>query len=442
MGRTARLLAAVVLAGAAAGLVGIAMAYLLEGFEWLFYGVGEGSLPERVAAAPAWRRVLAPALGGAAAGALWWWERATGGVVGVETAVADGSGAAAARMGLVRPFADGVLQVLTVGAGNSVGREGAPRLMAGAVAARLARWLGLEPGVTTLLVAAAAGAGLAAMYNVPLGGAAFAVEITMAAGTRRRGVWLALPVSLIATVVSWLLSRGRATFDVAVGAPTAATVVAALTAVPVFLVLGAGARSLWAWFRAHRLPSTWALPVGIGAAGALTGAASLWLPVLPGNGRDALEAALASPTTRTALVALAGVVVLKPLLTGATLGAGATGGLLAPSFALGGSAGAAVAGLAHLAGWEASVPVLALAGAGAVLAITQRAPVFGTLFVWELARPGAWVLALMAVVVAACWWPTSSPALLRRDRSSSAPRSVRLRREIGDDQPPASPSNP
>ena len=98
--------------------------------------------------------------------------------------------------------------------------------MVGAVAARLARWLGLEPGVTTLLVAAAAGAGLAAMYNVPLSEAAFAVEITMAAGTRRRGVWLALPVSLIATVVSWLLSRGRATFDVAVGAPTAATVVA------------------------------------------------------------------------------------------------------------------------------------------------------------------------------------------------------------------------
>ena len=146
-----------------------------------------------------------------------------------------------------------------------------------------------------------------------------------------------------------------------------------------------------------------------GAAGALTGAASLWLPVLPGNGRDALEAALASPATGASLVALAGVMVLKPLLTGLTLGAGATGGLLAPSFALGGSAGAAVAGLAHLAGWEASVPVLALVGAGTVLAITQRAPVFGTLFVWELVRPGLWVLVLMAVVVVVCWWPTSSP---------------------------------
>ena len=43
--RTARLLVAVVLAGAAAGLIGIAMARLLEGFEWLFYGVREGALP-------------------------------------------------------------------------------------------------------------------------------------------------------------------------------------------------------------------------------------------------------------------------------------------------------------------------------------------------------------------------------------------------------------
>ena len=405
--RTARLLVAVVLAGAAAGLIGIAMARLLEGFEWLFYGVREGALPERVEAAPVWRRVLAPAVGGALAGALWWWERATGGVVGVETAVRDGSGTTARRMGLVRPFADGVLQVLTVGAGNSVGREGAPRLMAGAAAARLARRLGLEPPATTLLVAAAAGAGLAAMYDVPLGGTAFAVEITMAAGTRRRGMRLALPVSLIATAVSWLHSHGRPTFDIAVGGPTTATILTALAAAPALMVLGAGARRLWDWFKAHRVPNTWALPAGIGAAGLLTGAASLWLPVLPGNGRDALEAALLSPATPTALVALSGVVLLKPLLTGATLGAGATGGLLAPSFALGGSAGAAIAGLARLAGWEASAPVLALVGAGAVLAITQRAPVFGTLFVWELARPEPWVLALMVVVGTACWWSTS-----------------------------------
>ncbi|WP_337247920.1 chloride channel protein [Actinomyces sp. 432] len=87
--------------------------------------------------------------------------------------------------------------------------------------------------------------------------------------------------------------------------------------------------------------------------------------------------------------------------------------MLAPSFALGGSAGAAVAVAANLAGWQVSVPVLALVGAGAVLSITQRAPVFGTVFVWELARGPLWVLALMAVVSVCCWWLTSRPSRMR-----------------------------
>ncbi|MDU0349595.1 chemotaxis protein CheW, partial [Actinomyces sp. MRS3W] len=77
------------------------MAFLLEGFEWLFYGVREGSLPQRVQAAVPWRRVLAPAAGGLLAGVLWWWERATGGVVSVEATVSDVSGRAASRMGVL-----------------------------------------------------------------------------------------------------------------------------------------------------------------------------------------------------------------------------------------------------------------------------------------------------------------------------------------------------
>ncbi len=96
-----------------------------------------------------------------------------------------------------------------------------------------------------------------------------------------------------------------------------------------------------------------------------------------------------------------GIVVLKPVLTGLTLAAGATGGRLAPSLAAGSSAGAALAIALQACGVEASVAVLAMAGAGAVLATTQRAPVFGIVFTWELARAGAWTLvALFAVVLA------------------------------------------
>ena len=425
-----RFLLAAAVAGVTAGLIGIAMALLLGLFESLFYGVSHGGLLERLAAAPPWRRALAPALGGLVAGGLWWWLRATGGVADVESAVADRSGQAAPRMGLVRPFLDAVTQVLTVGAGNSVGREGAPRLAAGAVAARLAARLGIGRSEGAILIASAAGAGLAAMYNAPLGGAAYAVELVMVSGMRRRGALVAVPVCLIATLVSWLHSHGRPTFEVASPGLSSGTVLGMVLLVPVAAVLGVGARRLWLWMLAHRVRVLRWLPVAIGAAGLVTGLASLWVPAIVGNGRDAMEMALgtglpgaSNSAAGAGLVLLVGIVALKPVLTGLTLAAGATGGRLAPSLAAGSSAGAALAIALHTCGVEASVPVLAIAGAGAVLATTQRAPVFGIVFTWELARAGAWTLvALFAVVVAVTLlaspaWRRTAASQLRTSRS-------------------------
>ncbi|WP_167147732.1 chloride channel protein [Actinomyces sp. ZJ308] len=401
-----RFLVAAVLAGVTAGLIGIAMALLLEVFESLFYGVTHGGLLERLAAAPPWRRVLAPAAGGVVAGGVWWWLRTTGGVADVETAVADSSGRAASRMGLARPFVDAVNQVLTVGSGNSVGREGAPRLAAGAVAARLVARLGIGGADGAILIASAAGAGLAAMYNAPLGGAAYAVELVMVTGMRRRGVAVAVPVCVIATLVSWLHSHGRPTFGIASPGPSPATALGLVAVVPVAAALGVGARRLWSWMLRRRVRAARWLPAAIGAAGLVTGLVSLWIPAVVGNGRDAMEVALSAADAQVgapgpALVMLLGVVALKPVLTGLTLGAGATGGRLAPSLAAGSSAGAALALALQAGGMEASVPVLALAGAGAVLATTQKAPVFGIVFTWELARAGSWTLVALIVVVLA-----------------------------------------
>ena len=403
-----RFLVAAAVAGVAAGLIGIAMALLLELFEALFYGVAHGGLLERLSAAPPWRRVLAPATGGLVAGGLWWWLRATGGVAEVETAVADRSGQVATRIGLARPFLDAVAQVLTVGAGNSVGREGAPRLAAGAVAARLTTRLGIGRTEGAILIASAAGAGLAAMYNAPLGGAAYAVELVMVSGMRRRGVLVAVPVCLIATLVSWLHSHGHPTFEIASPGLSSGTVLGLVLLVPVAAALGVGARRLWSWMLAHRMRVLRWLPAAIGVAGLVTGLVSLWVPAVVGNGRDAMEMALSTHVPEvsggaagTVLALLAGIVVLKPVLTGLTLAAGATGGRLAPSLAAGSSAGAALAIALQACGVEAGVAMLALAGAGAVLATTQRAPVFGIVFTWELARAGAWTLmALFAVVLA------------------------------------------
>ena len=410
-----RFLLAAALAGVAAGLIGIAMALLLEVFESLFYGVAHGALLERLASAPPWRRALAPATGGLVAGGMWWWLRATGGVADVETAVADHSGRAATRMGLARPFLDAVTQVLTVGSGNSVGREGAPRLAAGAVAARLAARLGIGRPEGAILIASAAGAGLAAMYNAPLGGAAYAVELVMVTGMRRRGALVAVPVCVIATLVSWLHSHGRPTFEITSQGPSSGTVLGLVLLVPVTAALGVGARRLWSWMLARRVRATRWLPVAIGAAGLVTGLVSLQVPAVVGNGRDAMEAALgtrvpeaSSGAAGAALVMLLGIVVLKPALTGLTLGAGATGGRLAPSLAVGSSAGAALAIVLQASGVEVSISVLAMAGAGAVLATTQKAPIFGIVFTWELARAGVWTLTALIAVVLPVMLMTSS----------------------------------
>ena len=421
-----RFLLAAALAGVAAGLIGIAMALLLEVFESLFYGVAHVALLERLAGAPPWRRALAPATGGLVAGGMWWWLRATGGVADVETAVADHSGRAATRMGLARPFLDAVTQVLTVGSGNSVGREGAPRLAAGAVAAGLAARLGIGRPESAILIASAAGAGLAAMYNAPLGGAAYAVELVMVAGMRQRGALVAVPVCVIATLVSWLHSHGRPTFEVASQGPSSGTVLGLVLLVPVAAALGVGARRLWSWMLARRVRATRWLPAAIGAAGLVTGLVSLRVPAVVGNGRDAMEAALGTRVPEASsgaagadLVMLLGIVVLKPALTGLTLGAGATGGRLAPSLAVGSSAGAALAIVLQASGVEVSISVLAMAGAGAVLATTQKAPIFGIVFTWELARAGVWTLtALIAVVLpvmlmASSTWRQSVASRLR-----------------------------
>ena len=410
-----RFLLAAALAGVAAGLIGIAMALLLEVFESLFYGVAHSALLERLAGAPPWRRALAPATGGLVAGGMWWWLRATGGVADVETAVADRSGRAATRMGLARPFLDAVTQVLTVGSGNSVGREGAPRLAAGAVAARLAARLGIGRPEGAILIASAAGAGLAAMYNAPLGGAAYAVELVMVTGMRRRGALVAVPVCVIATLVSWLHSHGRPTFEITSQGPSSGTVLGLVLLVPVTAALGVGARRLWSWMLARRVRATRWLPVAIGAAGLVTGLVSLRVPAVVGNGRDAMEAALgtrvpeaSSGAVGATLVMLLGIVVLKPALTGLTLGAGATGGRLAPSLAVGSSAGAALAIALQASGVEVSISVLAMAGAGAVLATTQKAPIFGIVFTWELARAGVWTLTALIAVVLPVMLMTSS----------------------------------
>ncbi|MGH2866099.1 MAG: chloride channel protein, partial [Solirubrobacteraceae bacterium] len=191
----------VVILGAATGAGASALMAVLGLAEHLTFGYHHGAFLPGVRAASDTRRVvallLAAVLVGVGAAVLGRLPAAGG------AEVADALWLHAGRLRLVPSFARGVLSIVTVGMGVSLGREAAPQVAGAAMASRLAEWAQLPVWQRRLLVASGAGAGFAAVYNVPLGGALFALEVLL--GTVALPLVLpALAVSVIATAVAWI----------------------------------------------------------------------------------------------------------------------------------------------------------------------------------------------------------------------------------------------
>ena len=75
-------------------------------------------------------------------------------------------------------FIHATLQIITVGMGSPLGREVAPREASAGIMSGLLRYVDMRPEDKSLIIACAAGAGLAAVYNSPLSAAIYARDIT------------------------------------------------------------------------------------------------------------------------------------------------------------------------------------------------------------------------------------------------------------------------
>jgi H+/Cl- antiporter ClcA len=135
-------------------------------------------------------------IGGALAGFGWWTLRRRTAVPPLAETIASHRPIPRLSMSI-----DAGLQVLLVGSGASLGREGAPRQLAAALGDFGTTRLSLTARDREILLACAAGAGLAAVYSVPLGGALFAARILL--GTwHPRAVGTALITSSLAVAVA------------------------------------------------------------------------------------------------------------------------------------------------------------------------------------------------------------------------------------------------
>ena len=386
---------AVIMTGVATGLGAIALTRLLDLVQHVAWPGAGLSLTDAARQSGPLRHVLVLLFaGGLTAAAEFALRRAPSGN-GIDTTAAIAF--SAGRLPTVRTLATAVLSVVVVGMGVSLGREAAPKQVGAVVANLLSDRGRLSDEKRRLLVACGAGAGMAAAYGVPLGGALFALEV-MRGALALRMVLPALVTSLVATAVSWLVLPDSPTYPIPSFVSSGSIITWTLFAGPIAgLVSVAYVRSI-AWADRNKPEGWWRL-----GAPALTlsllGAIAIPFPELLGNGKGIAELAFAGQTAIPWVLAL---LVLKPAASVFCLKSGAPGGLFTPSLALGALLGAAL-GHAWSFVWPGVPPGLfAVIGGAAVLAATTQGPISAAVLMMELTgRDRSFIVPLVLAVATA-----------------------------------------
>jgi len=382
-----RLVCVTILVGIGAGLGGMGLSLLLHAVQHVAYGYGEGSpigaetFFEGVAAASRERRLIALLACGVVAGLGWWaLDRFGRPRVDLSRAVnADNP-----RMPFGTTVLHAVLQTVTVALGSPLGREVAPREVGAVLAGALSRRARLTAHETRIMLACGAGAGLASVYNVPLAGAVFTLEVLLATFAWS-ALLPALATSVIAAVVAWIGLGNAAQYRVPALAVDASLIVWSLVAGPPIGVAAYGFRRLGALARAPSNLRGWkrallcvVVFVGIG-----------WLaggfPQILGNGKGPAQLGFDGDLSAgTAVVVL----LLKVAVVMVALRVGAHGGLLTPGLSCGALFAIAL-GHAWSIWWPGPASgAYALVGAAAFLSASMAMPLTAILLVFEFTRIG------------------------------------------------------
>jgi CIC family chloride channel protein len=361
---------------------------------------------------PAWRgRPLAAALcGGGAAAALWLVRRfapetSGSGIPHLKAVLHRLRGMKWRRVLLVK-FASGLLGI---GSGLALGREGPTVQMGGALGQMVSQLLRGNARERHTLIAAGAGAGLAAAFNAPLAGVIFVLE-ELRRDFAPGALTGAFVASVTADVVERLLLGQSPVFHVA------SPPVPPLSSLPLFLVLGLFAgllgvafnRALLASLRLFERTAAWPLGLPAALVGIALAVVGWFVPAALGGGAPLVEETLAG---RVALGALAALLALRFGMTMLSYGCGAAGGIFAPLLVIGAQAGLLVALLGQplfpaTAGYHTAFAVVGMA---ALFAAIVRAPLTGIVLLLEMTEQ----YSLMLPLIATCFTAYALADLLR-----------------------------
>jgi H+/Cl- antiporter ClcA len=378
------LVSVTLLTGVGAGLGGMSLALLLHWIQHVAFGyslehvISNESFLSGVSGAAPERRVLVMVVCGLVAGLGWWALYRYGRpLVSIKKAVKSED----PRMPVVSTVIHAVLQIVTVALGSPLGREVAPREIGSVWAGWLSHRAGLTVAESRIMVACGAGAGLAAVYNVPLGGAVFVLEVLL--GTFGWAALVpALATSSIAAVVAWIGLGDEHQYSVPQLLLSTPLVVWSALCGPVFGLAAWGFTQLTTRARAHA-PKDWRLPVLALINFAIIGVLAIEFPQLLGNGKGPAGLSFNSELT----IGLAAVLlILKVAITAGSLRAGAEGGLLTPGLANGALLAIVLGGIWNMIWPGTSSGAFAIVGAGAFLAASMQMPLTAVVLILEFTR--------------------------------------------------------
>jgi CIC family chloride channel protein len=313
--------------------------------------------------------------------------------------------------GVIRPIValvKSLASALAIGSGASVGREGPIIQIGSALGSTLGQIVRMPAGQRIALVAAGAGAGIAATFNTPIGGVMFAIELMMPEVSVETFLPVAIATGTATFVGRWFFGDTPA-FHVP---PLQAMAVDsnALIVLILFAVLGALSGLVAAGFIQglhlaedlfDRINSRYLRHMlGMLLVGALmyTLFRTLGQYYVDGVGYATVQAVLAGQISAFWLLALLGV--CKAMATSVSLGSGSSGGIFSPSLFIGAALGGAFAALLNAAGFSIhlSVPAFAMVGMGAMVGGGTGAVMTAVTMIFEMTLDYSIVMPMIVAV--------------------------------------------
>ena len=319
------------------------------------------------------------------------------------------------RNGHIRPqvvVVKSLASALSIGSGASVGREGPIIQIGSGIGSVLGRFLQLRHWQVITLVAAGAGAGIAATFNTPLGAVLFAIELMLPEFSARTFLPVVLATGA-ATYVGRLVFGNQQAFLVASYTLPDPFVPLSIDVLPLYAILGVlcgVAAWLFVWL-VHWLEDRFDdMPfndyvknfIGMLSLGILfyimlrtTG-----MYQTAGVGYATIQAILNGGITMAGLLAV--LFFAKLLATSLSLAAGASGGIFSPSLFMGATLGAAFGSVLD-AIWPTlgfSPITFALVGMAGLVGGGTGAVMTAIIMIFEMT--GDYNIAVAAIIAVAC----------------------------------------